>query len=96
VEYGNTWEKQTAEDGAFVRKKTSFRSWCSTDASAEYPAAAGRYHLYVSYACPWAHRTLLTRKLKGLERAISVDVVDPILPRSGWSFDSSVAGATHT
>lgn len=94
AEYGNTWEKQTAEDGAFVRKKTSFRNWCNADSSAEYPAETGRYHLYVSYACPWAHRTLLTRKLKGLENAISVDVVDPILPRSGWSFGDEVDGAT--
>jgi len=92
--YGNTWETEVEEDGAFVRHQTSFRQRCSADPGAEFPAEANRYHLYVSYACPWAHRTLLVRGLKGLGSVISVDVVDPILPRSGWSFDTGTTGAT--
>ena len=64
------------------------------DGSTEFKPAVGRYHLYVSYACPWAHRTLITRKLKGLEDIISFDVVDPLLPRTGWSFDTSFSGSS--
>jgi putative glutathione S-transferase len=93
-DYGNTWEEEVADDGAFLRHESSFRAWCSADSGAEFPAEAGRYHLYVSYACPWAHRTLIVRKLKGLDQAISVDVVDPILSQRGWSFSTDVEGAT--
>ena len=64
------------------------------DGSTEFKPEAGRYHLYVSYACPWAHRTLITRKLKGLENIISFDVVNPLLPRTGWSFETSFPGST--
>jgi len=74
------------EQGRFVRGKTSFRDRVSADGSSGYPAEAGRYHLYVSYACPWAHRTLILRKLKGLEEAISVSVVDPFMGDEGWVF----------
>jgi putative glutathione S-transferase len=91
---GNTWEKQIDEDGAFVRRPTSFHGVCSTAVDAEFPAEAGRYHLYVSYACPWAHRTLIVRALKGLEEAISVDVVHHLLTGDGWSFDTDIDGAT--
>lgn len=92
--YGNTWESEVSDDGEFVRHQTSFRSQIRADGSTEFPPESGRYHLYVCYACPWAHRTLIARKLKGLEESISFDVVDPVLPSSGWSFDSSVPGAT--
>ena len=92
--YGNTWESEISEDGEFVRHQTSFRSQIRADGSTDFAPESGRYHLYVSYACPWAHRTLVTRKLKGLKDAISFDVVDPVLPNTGWSFDDSAPGAT--
>ncbi len=92
--YGNTWESEVTESGEFVRHQTSFRSQIREDGSTDFAPGSGRYHLYVSYACPWAHRTLITRKLKGLEDAISFDVVDPVLPNTGWSFNDSASGAT--
>jgi len=92
--YGNTWESEVSDDGEFVRHQTSFRSQIRADGSTEFAPESGRYHLYVSYACPWAHRTLIARKLKGLEESISFDVVDPVLPNTGWSFDGSDPGAT--
>ena len=91
---GNTWESEVSDDGEFVRHQTSFRTQIRADGSTAFAPASGRYHLYVSLACPWAHRTLITRKLKGLENAISFDVVHPLLPTTGWSFDDSTPGAT--
>src|SRR6056297_1169247 len=93
----------TDEDGAFDRQETAFRDWVEADPDAEFPAEAGRYHLYVSYACPWAHRTLITRALKGLEDAVSVSVVDPYREDEGWEFSperedctaDAVAGAGY-
>lgn len=90
----NTWLKQVDQKGAFVRRATSFRGWIGNGPDAEFPAEPGRYHLYVSYACPWAHRTLLTRKLKGLEDVISYDVVDHFLDERGWTFAQSTEAAT--
>jgi len=72
--------------GEFQRQEDVFREWISTDGSTSYPAAAGRYHLYVSLACPWASRTVIFRKLKGLENAIGITVVDPIRDERGWAF----------
>ena len=92
--YGNTWESEVSDDGEFIRHQTSFRKQVRVDGSTEFKPEAGRYHLYVSYACPWAHRTLITRKLKGLENIISFDVVNPLLPRTGWSFETSFPGST--
>lgn len=91
---GNTWTKEIADDGAFVRSPTGFHGVVSASPDATHAAEAGRYHLYVSLACPWAHRTLIVRALKGLEHAISVDVVHPLLTDSGWSFALDFAGAT--
>lgn len=92
---GNTWDRQIDDQGAFVRKPTTFRSWISPSQDSPYAPEAGRYHLYVSYACPWAHRTLITRKLKGLEEAISYDVVDYLLGDDGWTFATHrIDGAT--
>jgi putative glutathione S-transferase len=84
----------TNDDGEFDRQETSFRDWIEADPDAEFPAEAGRYHLYVSYACPWAHRTLVTRALRGLDDAISVDVVDPYRDDDGWQFTPDREGAT--
>ncbi|CAI8051193.1 Glutathionyl-hydroquinone reductase YqjG [Geodia barretti] len=80
--------------GEFKRKPSSFRNWVTADGSSGFKAESGRYHLYVSYACPWAHRTLIGRKLKGLEDAISFDVVDYYMGEKGWRFNPDVPGAT--
>ncbi|MFQ5588877.1 MAG: glutathione S-transferase family protein [Nitrospiria bacterium] len=81
------------EEGAFVRQEDAFRKWVTPDASAEYPAEAHRYHLYVSLACPWAHRTVIIRKLKQLEEIVGMTVVDPIRDDLGWAFRE---GPGHT
>jgi putative glutathione S-transferase len=77
--------EQTA-DGSFKRQEDAFRDWVKADGSSGYPAQAGRYHLYVSLACPWACRTVIVRKLKGLEDAIGMTIVDPIRDERGWRF----------
>ena len=71
--------------GRFVRQESSFRNWVTADGSSGYKAEAGRYHLYVSLACPWAHRTLIFCKLKGLEDSISLSIVDPYMGPQGWA-----------
>jgi glutathionyl-hydroquinone reductase len=81
----NQWYDTKSTDGQFVRKASSFRNWITPQG--EFQAAAGRYHLYVSLACPWAHRTLILRKLKGLEAMISVSVVNAFMGDLGWSFE---------
>jgi putative glutathione S-transferase len=77
----------------FVREDAGFREWVTADGSSGYAAEPGRYHLYVSLACPWAHRTLVVRALKGLQEAIDVSIVDPIRDDRGWAF-RDVPGAT--
>ncbi len=85
--------------GRFERAQTLFRNWITPDGAAGlsgdsgFKAEAGRYHLYVSLACPWAHRTLIFRKLKKLEDFISVSVVHPLMLEEGWTFDD-YPGAT--
>ena len=87
------------KDGHFVRPATQFRNWVTVDGSAGptgeagFKAEPGRYHLYVSLACPWAHRTVIFRKLKALESVISMSVVSPEMGRDGWTFDTA-AGST--
>lgn len=78
-------EEQSAE-GEFQRQEDAFRDWISADGSTAYPAARGRYHLYVSLACPWASRTVIVRRLKRLEDVIGMTVVDPIRDEHGWAF----------
>jgi glutathionyl-hydroquinone reductase len=80
-------------DGSFVRQDDAFREWVSADGHTGFPAAAGRYHLYVSLACPWAHRTIIARRLMGLEDAIGMTILDPIRDDLGWAF-RDVPGAS--
>jgi len=77
---------EQSPDGHFVRQGDAFRDWVRADGSTPYPAVAGRYHLYVSLACPWAHRTIIIRALAGLEDAIGMTVVDPVRDEAGWRF----------
>ena len=86
--------KWANEKGEFIRKPSTFRNYIKKDCAEGFPPAGGRYHLYVSYACPWAHRTLIVRKLKGLEGIISVDVVDYLMGEKGWCFSPSKPGCT--
>ncbi|AJE45302.1 glutathione S-transferase family protein [Celeribacter indicus] len=94
------WYDTSASGGRFERTTTKFRNWVTADGSAGpsgeggFRAEAGRYHLYVSYACPWAHRTLIFRALKGLGELISLSVVHPDMLRDGWSFSTDFPGAT--
>ncbi len=83
-------------NGEFVRRDSQFRRWVTADGSSGFPAEAGRYHLYVSTACPWAHRTLIFRKLKGLEGAIPVSIVDPVVANEGWAFNSGAGCVPDT
>ena len=84
----------TNDDGEFDRQETSFREWVEADPDAKHPAEKGRYHLYISHACPWAHRAAITRALRGLEDAVSVDVVDPYRQSDGWEFAPEKEGCT--
>jgi len=77
---------EQTDSGEFQRQEDAFREWISNDGSTPYPAAAGRYHLYVSLACPWASRTIIFRKLKGLEDTIGMTIVDPFRDEKGWAF----------
>ncbi len=82
---------ETDHKGAFVRQQSAFRDAVTADGSSAFPAEAGRYHLYVSYACPWASRAIIIRKLKGLEDAIPMTVVDPERDDRGWRFTEDEA-----
>ena len=86
-EWHDIWYDTKSNDGRFVRAGAQFRDGVTADGSSGFKAKSGRYHLYVSYACPWAHRTLIYRKLKGLEDHVSVSVVNPLMLDQGWSFD---------
>jgi len=77
---------EQSETGEFVRQEDAFREWVGRERNSEFPAEEGRYHLYVALACPWAHRTIIGRKLKKLERVIGMTVLDPIRDDLGWAF----------
>ena len=95
----NSWNS-SIKDGAYQRKESQFRNWITKDGSAGitgqsgFQAEAGRYHLYVSLACPWAHRALVFRQLKGLEDLITVSVVHPDMYEKGWSFKHDEESST--
>lgn len=80
------WYNTKSTGGRFVRKDAAFRNWIKADGSTPFQPESGRYHLYVSYACPWAHRTLIYRQLKNLTDHISVSVVHPDMLDQGWTF----------
>jgi putative glutathione S-transferase len=88
------WYDTKSTGGRFVRKDSHFRNWVTADGSpgpsgeGGFAAAPGRYHLYVSLACPWAHRTLIFRKLKKLEPIVSLSIVDPLMGDEGWVFSN--------
>jgi glutathionyl-hydroquinone reductase len=97
-EWRDEWYDTESTGGEFIRQDAVFRDWVTSDGSpgpsgaGGFPAESGRYHLYVSLACPWAHRTLILRALKGLEDAISVSVVHPHMLQNGWEFRACEAG----
>ena len=78
--------RETTSGGAWKRQQSAFRDWITADGSSDLPAESGRYHLYVCKACPWAHRAIIVRRLKGLENAIGMTAVDPIRDEHGWRF----------
>ena len=85
--YGEyTVKTRAAPDGGFVRPVYPFTGRVTADGSSGYPAEPGRYHLYVSLACPWAHRSVIVRRLIGLEDVVSLSVVDPVRDGRGWAF----------
>lgn len=94
------WFDKVSDKGEYVRKDSQFRNWITADGEAGisgeggFAAEKGRYHLYVSYACPWAHRTLIFRKLKKLEDVISISVVHPYMDNYGWDFKDDYPAAT--
>ena len=95
------WYDTKASGGKFVRSQAQFRNWITADGSAGpsgrggFRAEPGRYHLYVSLACPWAHRTLILRALKGLEEMVTVDVVSPLMMEEGWEFGGAPGDGTE-
>ena len=99
-QWDDSWYDTKETGGRFVRSRQAFRNWVTSDGSpgpsgeGGFAAESGRYHLYVSYACPWAHRTLIFRALKGLEKHIDISVVHPDMLSDGWTFDDGFDGAT--
>ena len=77
---------EQSEDGEFARQEDAFRDWVSTNGSTAHPMESGRYHLYVSLACPWASRTVIVRQLAGLDGSIGLTVLDPVRGERGWAF----------
>ena len=99
-EWHDTWYDTSKTGGKFERSTAGFRNWVTADGSAGpsgeggFKAESGRYHLYVSLACPWAHRTLIFRALKGLADHIGISIVHPEMLSDGWTFATDFPGAT--
>jgi len=99
-EWKDQWYDTKESGGKFVRKDAGFRNWVTVDGSAGpsgeggFEAETGRYHLYISHACPWANRAAIFRKLKGLESVIGLSIVDHFMGSEGWTFDGEMDGAT--
>ncbi len=98
--WSSQWYDTKKSGGHFIRDTARYRNWVTIDGSpgpsgkGGFEAETGRYHLYVSFACPWAHRTLIFRHLKGLVKHISVSVVHPLMLDQGWTFETDFDGAT--
>jgi putative glutathione S-transferase len=90
------WYDTSKTAGEFIRADSQFRDVVAANGASGYPAEAGRYHLYVSLACPWAHRTIIYRKLKQLEDVISMSVVDPVITEGGWAFRDDFTDAVNS
>lgn len=99
-QWRNEWYDTESTGGRFKRSKSQFRNWITADGRAGpsgqdgFKAESGRYHLYLSYACPWAHRTLVMRAWKGLENHIGVSVVHPLMLENGWELRTNFDGTT--
>jgi putative glutathione S-transferase len=99
-EWIDQWYDTKASGGRFVRTEAAFRNWVTADGASGpsgiggFKAESGRYHLYVSHACPWAHRTMIFRAIKGLQDHITVDTVHPDMLDGGWTFARDFGGAT--
>jgi putative glutathione S-transferase len=95
----DSFDPKRMQDGRFVRPTTRYRNWITPDGApgpsgtGGFAAEAGRYHLYVSLACPWAHRTIIVRRLKGLEQLVSSSVVSWLMGDQGWTFDKSLGSS---
>lgn len=101
-QWHDQWYDTSGTGGRFLRSESQFRNWVTADGSSGFKAEPGRYHLYVSLACPWASRAMIFRALKGLEDIVGVSVVNPYMGAQGWTFEPGpgvvpdpVAGATH-
>jgi len=93
-QWADRWYDTAASGGSFVRADSAFRDRITADGASGFLAAAGRYHLYVSYACPWAHRVLIMRSLMKLEEVLPTSVVHPLMLENGWEF-GSYSGSTN-
>lgn len=84
------WYDTQATQGEFIRTQAAFRNWITADRSSDYSAEPGRYRLYASLACPWAHRTLIARAVKKLDEVVPISIVEPVMSDQGWAFNDAL------